>query len=60
MKYFAADNEDTESSLKVLKIVLKHGNNKSLQLIHQNSNPYKNAIAESIKGIIKKEFMTDK
>lgn len=87
MKYYVTDNMDTESSLKVLKIALKHRNYKSLQLIHpsdnglqycadyyqkelhkseilssmtQNSDRYKNAIAESINGFIKKEFMVDK
>jgi len=87
MKYYVTENMDTESSLKVLKIALKHRNDKSLQLIHpsdnglqycadhyqkevhkseilssmtQNSDRYKNAIAESINGFRKKEFMIDK
>ena len=78
---------NTESSLKALKMALKHRNEKSLPLIHhsdrgiqycaneyqkelnknkvicsmtQNSDPYENAIAERINGILKQEFRIDK
>ena len=87
MGYYVADNMNTESSLKALKMALKHRNNKSLQLIHhsdrglqycadeyqkelyknkilcsmtQNSDPYENAVAERINGILKQEFRIDK
>ncbi|MFV5686989.1 IS3 family transposase, partial [Flavobacterium sp. GB2R13] len=36
MGYYVADNMNTESSLKALKMALKHRNNKSLPLIHHS------------------------
>ena len=87
MGYHVADNMNTESSLKALKMALQHRNNNSLPLIHhsdrgiqycaneyqkqlnknkvlcsmtQNSDPYENAVAERINGILKQEFMIDK
>ncbi|HEY6144430.1 MAG TPA: IS3 family transposase [Flavobacterium sp.] len=87
MGYYVADNMNTESSLKALKMALKQRRNKSFSLIHhsdrgiqycaneyqkelnknkvlcsmtQNSDPYENAVAERINGILKQEFMIDK
>lgn len=87
MGYNVADNMNTESSLKALKMALSHRNNKSLPLIHhsdrgiqycaneyqkqlnknriicsmtQNSDPYENAVAERINGILKQEFTIDR
>ncbi|WP_418264739.1 IS3 family transposase [Flavobacterium faecale] len=87
MGYYVADNMNTESSLKALKMALKHRNNKNLPLIHhsdrgiqycaheyqkqldknkvvcsmtQNSDPYENAVAERVNGILKQEFKIDK
>ncbi|MNF66871.1 Integrase core domain protein [compost metagenome] len=87
MGYYVADNMNTESSLKALKMALKQRKNKSFPLIHhsdrgiqycaneyqkelnknkvicsmtQNSDPYENAVAERINGILKQEFMIDK
>lgn len=87
MGYHVADNMNTESSLKALKMALKHRKNNSVPLIHhsdrgiqycaneyqkqlnknkvlcsmtQNSDPYENAVAERINGILKQEFMIDK
>jgi putative transposase len=87
MGYYVADNMNTESSIKALKMALKQRKNKNLSLIHhsdrgiqycaneyqkelnkdkvvcsmtQNSDPYENAVAERINGILKQEFMIDK
>lgn len=87
MGYYVADNMNTESSIKALKMAFKHRKHKSSLLIHhsdrglqycadeyqkelnknkvlcsmtQNSDPYENAIAERINGILKQEFMIDK
>lgn len=87
MGYYVADNMNTESSLRALKMALKQRKNKSLPLIHhsdrgiqycaneyqkelnktqvvcsmtQNSDPYENAVAERVNGILKQEFMIDK
>jgi putative transposase len=80
MGYYVADNMNTESSIKALKMALKQRKNKNLPLIHhsdrgiqycaneyqkelnkdkvvcnmtQNSDPYENAVAERINGILK-------
>jgi len=87
MGYYVAENMNTESSLKALKMAIKCRNNKSLPLIHhsdrgiqycaaeyqkqlnknkmvcsmtQNSDPYENAVAERVNGILKQEFRIDK
>jgi putative transposase len=87
MGYYVADNMNTESSLRALKMALKQRKNKNLPLIHhsdrgiqycaneyqkelnkdkvicsmtENSDPYENAVAERINGILKQEFMIDK
>lgn len=87
MGYYVADNMNTESSLKALKMALRYRNNKNLPLIHhsdrgiqycaneyqkqlnknkilcsmtQNSDPYENAVAERVNGILKQEFAIDK
>lgn len=87
MGYYVADNMNTESSIKALKMALKQRKNKNMPLIHhsdrgiqycaneyqkelnkgkvvcsmtQNSDPYENAVAERINGILKQEFMIDK
>jgi putative transposase len=87
MGYYVADNMNTESSLRALKMALKQRKRKSLPLIHhsdrgiqycaneyqkelnkskvlcsmtQNSDPYENAVAERVNGILKQEFMIDK
>lgn len=84
--HYVADNMNTESSLKALKMAIKHRGKKELPLIHhsdrglqycaddyqkeltrnrincsmtQNSDPYENAVAERINGILKQEFMID-
>jgi putative transposase len=85
--HYVADNMNTESSLKALKMAVKHRKAKYLSLIHhsdrglqycaddyqkelnkdsincsmtQNSDPYENAVAERVNGILKQEFMIDK
>jgi putative transposase len=85
--HYVADNMNTESSLKALKVAIKHREKKELPLIHhsdrglqycaddyqkelnkddincsmtQNSDPYENAVAERVNGILKQEFMIDK
>jgi transposase InsO family protein len=87
MGYYVAENLNTQSSLKALKMALKHRKSNMLTLIHhsdrglqycaneyqreliknkvlcsmtQNSDPYENAVAERINGILKQEFMIDK
>lgn len=87
MGYNVADNMNTESILKALKMALCNRNNKNLPLIHhsdrgiqycakeyqkqlnknqiicsmtQNSDPYENAVAERVNGILKQEFTIDK
>lgn len=87
MGYYVADNMNTQSSLKALKMALKYRKHKSLSLIHhsdrglqycadeyqkelhknkvlcsmtQNSDPYENAVAERVNGILKQEFRIDK
>jgi transposase InsO family protein len=87
MGYYVAENLNTQSSLKALKMALKHRKSNILTLIHhsdrglqycaneyqreliknkvlcsmtQNSDPYENAVAERINGILKQEFMIDK
>lgn len=87
MGYYLADNMNTESSLKALKMALKCRKVKSFPLIHhsdrglqycadeyqkelcknkilcsmtQNSDPYENAVAERVNGILKQEFRIDK
>ena len=87
MGYYLANNLNTQSSLKALKMALKQRTHNTLTLIHhsdrglqycaheyqkeliknkvlcsmtQNSDPYENAIAERINGILKQEFMIDK
>jgi transposase InsO family protein len=87
MGYYVADNMNTQSSLKALKMALKYRKYKSLSLIHhsdrglqycadeyqkelhknkvlcsmtQNSDPYENAVAERVNGILKQEFRIDK
>jgi transposase InsO family protein len=87
MGYYVADNMNTQSSLKALKMALKRRKNKSLPLTHhsdrglqycadeyqkelhknkvlcsmtQNSDPYENAVAERVNGILKQEFRIDK
>jgi putative transposase len=87
MGYYVADNMNTESSVRALKMAVKQRKNKKIPLIHhsdrglqycandyqnvlnkngilpsmtQNSDPYENAVAERINGILKQEFMIDK
>jgi transposase InsO family protein len=87
MGYYVAENLNTQSSLKALKMALKYRKSNILTLIHhsdrglqycaneyqreliknkvlcsmtQNSDPYENAVAERINGILKQEFMIDK
>ncbi|WP_269237686.1 IS3 family transposase [Flavobacterium flavigenum] len=87
MGYYTADNLNTQSSIKALKLALKQRKNFDLPLIHhsdrgiqycadqyqkelirnnilcsmtQNSDPYENAVAERINGILKDEFCIDK
>lgn len=87
MGYYTADNLNTQSSIKALKMALKQRKNFDLPLIHhsdrgiqycadqyqkelirnnilcsmtQNSDPYENAVAERINGILKEEFCIDK
>ncbi|WP_370635897.1 transposase [Flavobacterium sp. JAS] len=87
MGYYVAENLNTQSSLKALKMALKQRTHNALTLIYhsdrglqycaneyqkeliknkvlcsmtQNSDPYENAIAERINGILKQEFMIDK
>ncbi|KIC03701.1 integrase, partial [Flavobacterium sp. JRM] len=87
MGYYVADNLNTQSSIKALKMALKQRKNCNLPLIHhsdrgiqycaneyqneliknkilcsmtQNSDPYENAVAERINGILKQEFWIDK
>jgi transposase InsO family protein len=87
MGHYVADNTNTESSLRALKIAIKQRKNKGISLIHhsdrgiqycandyqsvlnkngiltsmtQNSDPYENAVAERINGILKQEFIIDK
>jgi putative transposase len=87
MGYHVADNLNTESSVKALKMAISKRRNNQLSLIHhsdrglqycaddyqkilnknniqcsmtQNSDPYENAVAERINGILKQEFMIDK
>lgn len=87
MGYYVADNLNTESSLKALKMAIKRRKNTQEYLIHhsdrgiqycsdnyqqllsrnqidcsmtQNSDPYENAIAERVNGILKQEFNIDK
>lgn len=86
MGYYVADNLNTESSLKALKMAIKQRNYKRAPLIHhsdrglqycaddyqkelnnnkircsmtQQSDPYENAVAERVNGILKQEFMID-
>lgn len=86
MGYFVADNLNTQSRLKALKMALKQRKYINFPLIHhsdrgiqycatgyqkelsknkilcsmtQNSDPYENAIAERINGILKNEFRID-
>ena len=81
--YNVSDNLNTESSLVVLRLAVKHRRNKEIPLTHysdrglqycaneyqktlnkneiqpsmtQNSDPYENAVAERINGILKQEF----
>lgn len=85
--YYVADNMNTESSIKALKMAIKGRKNKGVSLIHhsdrgiqycaneyqkelsknkvfcsmtQNSDPYENAVAERVNGILKQEFLIDK
>lgn len=85
--YNVADNLNTQSSLKALRLAIKQRKNKEIPLIHhsdsglqycaseyqkllskneiqpsmtQNSDPYENAVAEKINGILKQEFLIDK
>lgn len=87
MGYYVADNMNTQSSLKALKMALRCRKSTSLPLIHhsdrgiqycaneyqkqldknqilcsmtQNSDPYENAVAERVNGILKQEFKIDK
>ncbi|WP_235831768.1 IS3 family transposase [Flavobacterium rhamnosiphilum] len=87
MGYYVADNMNTESSVRALKMAVRQRKNKKIPLIHhsdrglqycandyqnvlnkngilpsmtQNSDPYENAVAERINGILKQEFMIDK
>lgn len=87
MGYYVADNLNTESSLKALKMAIKRRKNTQEYLIHhsdrgiqycsdnyqkllvsnqidcsmtQNADPYENAIAERVNGILKQEFNIDK
>jgi putative transposase len=87
MGYYVADNMNTESSVRALKMAVKQRKNKKIPLIHhsdrglqycandyqnvlnkngilpsmtQNADPYENAVAERINGILKQEFMIDK
>ena len=84
MGYYVAENLDSQSSLKALKMALKQRIQNTTPLIHhsdrglqycsneyqkelvknkvlcsmtQNSDPYENAVAERINGILKQEFM---
>ncbi|WP_217899731.1 DDE-type integrase/transposase/recombinase [Flavobacterium sp. ov086] len=84
MGYYVAENLNTQSSLKALKMALKYRKSNILTLIHhsdrglqycaneyqreliknkvlcsmtQNSDPYENAVAERINGILKQEFI---
>lgn len=86
MGYYVADNMETESSVKALKMAIKNREVKDVQLIHHsdrgvqycadiyqkallkhgiscsmtnNGDPYENAVAERINGILKQEFMID-
>ena len=85
--HYVADNLNTESSVKALKMALKNHKPTIDSLIHhsdrglqycsneyqkllsknhlkcsmtQNSDPYENAVAERINGILKQEFDIDK
>lgn len=87
MGYYVADNLNTESCIKALKMAINQRENNQSSLIHhsdrglqycaddyqellsknkilcsmtQNSDPYENAVAERINGILKQEFMIDK
>lgn len=86
MGHYVADNLNTESSLKALKIAVTSRKDNALSLIHHsdrglqycaddyqsmlkkhnikcsmtnNGDPYENAVAERINGILKQEFMID-
>jgi putative transposase len=87
MGYYVANNMNTESSVRALRMAVRQRKNKKTPLIHhsdrglqycandyqnvlsengilpsmtQNSDPYENAVAERINGILKQEFMIDK
>lgn len=84
--YYVADNLNTESSLKALRMAIKGRKNKKSLLIHHsdrglqycaddyqntlknngircsmtnNGDPYENAVAERVNGILKQEFSID-
>lgn len=86
MGHYVSDNLSAESSLRALKMAVKHRKDKDLPLTHHsdrgiqycadgyqktliknniscsmtnNGDPYENAVAERINGILKQEFMID-
>lgn len=86
MGYYVADNMNTESSLRALKMAIRSRNNDKTKLIHHsdrgvqycaddyqnallknnircsmtnNGDPYENAVAERVNGILKQEFIID-
>ena len=86
MGYYVADNMNTDSSVRALKMAIKSRQNDTSKLIHHsdrgvqycsdcyqkvllknkiecsmtnNGDPYENAVAERINGILKQEFIID-
>jgi len=86
MGYYVADNMNTESSVKALKMAVKNRKDNKVPLIHHsdrgiqycadsyqkvllknaiqcsmtnNGDPYENAVAERVNGILKQEFIID-
>ncbi|MFE3849147.1 transposase [Flavobacterium sp. LB3P45] len=56
MGYYVADNMNTESSLKALKMALKNRNNKSLPLIHHSDKAFNIVLMNSKNNLIKTRF----
>jgi transposase InsO family protein len=86
MGYYVAENLNTESSIRALKMAVKYREDNRISLIHHsdrgiqycadsyqkvlsknsircsmtnNGDPYENAVAERVNGILKQEFIID-